>query len=138
MTQRPLVSSRRPAYLQDLPPSGGFPRFEQSRKFFLRGPSAALLLGLGTAGFAAGCYGLAKSSIRKQRGAYILRQADRDIVAPLQAEVDLRYLEDQKAFKEWAAEVMKDKPGWSVDKLNPYKTRDFVRYIYKSKILFLC
>lgn len=107
--------------VQDLPPPGGFPKLDFSKKVpgpRMSGAGLFLLFGLVVA------YG----KYYTYKGASILhdwKDEKREIRATvypfIQAEYDVRFLQKQAKFQQFEAKVMKGVDGWEVGK-NHYHT----------------
>jgi NADH dehydrogenase (ubiquinone) 1 alpha subcomplex subunit 13 len=108
-------------YVQDMPPPGGFPIIDISKR--LPGPrmsGAGLFLLLGLV--------MAYGKYYTYEGAAILhtwkdeKRAIRAVVYPfMQAEYDIRFLQKQAKFHEFERRVMEGVEGWEVGK-NHYHT----------------
>lgn len=107
---------------QDGPPPGGFPAVRYARSIPNTGPSGVALVLGATAVIAFGFYQIGQGNLKRR--AYKKEKLDARIaVLPLiQAEEDMRFVEQMKKNLEEEARVMASVPGWKVGE-NVYHSR---------------
>lgn len=113
--------------VQDMPPRGGYPPVDITRRLRPRGPPGwAIWLGF-TVATVYGFYVIGQTNIQTRYNRKEKREARMAIVPILQAEADQRLHKEYIKYKEQEAEAMKHVTGWNVDE-SIYKTRWMPKY----------
>jgi NADH dehydrogenase (ubiquinone) 1 alpha subcomplex subunit 13 len=107
--------------VQDMPPPGGFPKIETARNLPDRGPSGAMLWGGSALIIMWGFAMVGRENHKRSNDAMESRESRLAIIPLLQAESDLRTLQQEIDDTRIEAAIMKDVKGWEVGK-NPYKS----------------
>mmetsp|Transcript_3072 Transcript_3072/g.2966 ORF Transcript_3072/g.2966 Transcript_3072/m.2966 type:complete len:134 (-) Transcript_3072:91-492(-) len=111
--------------IQDMPPIGGYKKFNLARYFPARGPKGWQLWAGSTLMIMYGFYQVGQGNIEKNQQKMQERKVRYALAPILQAEADREYLERELVILKKEADVMKHVPGWTVGK-NPYQSGKFM------------
>jgi len=109
-----MKSAKDMPIVQDVPPPGGFPSIRIYKRLPSTGPTGVTIFAVGGAVMAYGYYRV-YHMIQKRKAARIdLEMTRAPIIPVLQAEQDIRFVEQRKKELEEEAKIMAKVPGWKV------------------------